>query len=334
MNFSDETIVVQNKVEIMNCLPEIGKQAVVKEIIAGLKENPKHIASKYFYDEAGSRLFEEITKLDAYYPTRTEKAILGSLWDKLALEFDALNIVELGSGDASKIRLLIEQIPKYLLPQITYIPIDISLDALEWAAEELTQQFPEMDIQGFAADFLLDLSMIPKEKKRLFCFLGSTIGNFNPDETHRFLQMLGQEMQPGDSLLLGMDMVKNVDLIEKAYNDAQGVTEQFNKNILHVVNRLVGADFRPEYFDHLAFYNRNKNRIEMHLRAQKEMVVHLKVTGETIRLNSGETIHTENSHKFTPNDIAKFGQWAGLQTKAVFNDSRGYFSLAYYEKEN
>ena len=334
MNFSDETIVVQNKVEIMNCLPEIGKQAVVNEIIAGLKDSPKHIASKYFYDEAGSRLFEDITKLDAYYPTLTEKAILGSLWDKLALEFDALNIVELGSGDASKIRLLIEQIPKYLLPQITYIPIDISLDALEWAAEELTQQFPEMDIQGFAADFLLDLSMIPKEKKRLFCFLGSTIGNFNPDETHRFLQMLGQEMQPGDSLLLGMDMVKDVDLIEKAYNDAQGVTEQFNKNILHVVNRLVGADFRPEYFDHLAFYNRNKNRIEMHLRAQKEMVVHLKATGETIRLHSGQTIHTENSHKFTPNDIAKFGQWAGLQTKAVFNDSRGYFSLAYYEKEN
>ncbi|HHJ52750.1 MAG TPA: L-histidine N(alpha)-methyltransferase, partial [Caldithrix abyssi] len=237
MALTEQVTASRDRVKIVNYLPVIGKETIVNEIVGGLKAAPKRISPKYFYDEVGSKLFEEITRLSEYYPTRCEKQILTSLWDKLHLEFDELSIVELGSGDASKIRLLLRQIPEFHLEKITYIPIDISKAALNWAADELTREYPELNIHGIVADFLFDLSMIPENGQRLFCFLGGTIGNFDPDEARRFLEMLGAMMRSDDRLLLGMDMVKEFSIIESAYNDARQVTARFNKNILRVVNR-------------------------------------------------------------------------------------------------
>ncbi len=332
MALTEQVTASRDRVKIVNYLPVIGKETIVNEIVGGLKAAPKRISPKYFYDEVGSKLFEEITRLSEYYPTRCEKQILTSLWDKLHLEFDELSIVELGSGDASKIRLLLRQIPEFRLEKITYIPIDISKAALNWAADELTREYPELNIHGIVADFLFDLSMIPENGQRLFCFLGGTIGNFDPDEARRFLEMLGAVMHSGDRLLLGMDMVKEFSIIESAYNDARQVTARFNKNILRVVNRLIGADFEPALFSHVAFYNREKNRIEMHLKARKDMTVHLGAVGESIQIARGEMIHTENSYKFTRKDIAAFAHWAGLETVRIFTDDKQWFNLAYFEK--
>ena len=330
---SKETIVMPKRTQIVNLLQEINPGQMAKEIIAGLKKNPKQIPSKFFYDKKGSQLFEEITAIDEYYPTRTEMKILASIWEKLYLDFEELSIVELGSGDASKIRLLLGQIPSYRLSGITYLPVDISIDALKWAVADLSVSFPSLQITGYAADFLSPLKIMRRKGPYLFCFFGSTIGNFNLEEIMWFLRRLGNEMQTGDRLLLGLDMVKEINILEKAYNDVQGITARFNKNILNVVNYWTKGNFQTEEFDHVAWYNAQEQRIEMHLKARRAMEVFLGINGETISLARGEMIHTENSYKFTPADVDMFGRWAGLRKIDSFSDVRQWFTLAYYVKE-
>ena len=332
MNYTNSGVLTHEHIAITNHLPNIGMGTVKEEILNGFRASPKYIPSKFFYDKHGSELFEKITRLDEYYPTRTEKSILSSIGKNLYIDWEGAGIVELGSGDHSKIRLLLSQIPPEALSTLSYFPVDISQSAILNASEKLLEEFPSLHIEGIVADFVNQLQLIPNTGNRVFCFFGSTIGNFDEAQAKRFLKNLGRQMQPGDHLLLGLDMVKDTDILEKAYNDAQGITAAFNKNILNVVNKLAGTDFRPELFEHVAFYNEERCRIEMHLRALQDMAVQIHPENGQIFIDRGERIHTENSHKFNEDHIRKIGLWAGMKTEQIFTDENRWFSLVHYVK--
>jgi L-histidine N-alpha-methyltransferase len=320
------------KAKIINKLKEIDSGKVKKEILEGLSSQPRYISPKYFYNEGGSQLFESITELEEYYPTRTEKAILSGIGDRLGLDFKDLNIVELGSGDPSKIRLLLQQIPSENLASLHYYPVDISHSALESSMVQLTEEFPEIMVTGIVVDFMEQFDKLPKIKNRLFCFLGSTIGNFRPEEREIFMRCLAQEMETGDHLLLGLDMVKDSQVLHRAYNDSQQVTAAFNKNILNVVNGIIDTSFDSTDFEHLAFYNEKEQRIEMHLKANRDRKVRINGNLDTLDIKKGETIHTENSYKFNREDIESIGRQAGLNAVSVFTDDKKWFSLVLYSK--
>ena len=332
MNYIHKELIFPKKIDIKNHLPKIGIDNVQDEIIAGLKASQKYILPKFFYDKKGSELFEKITKLEEYYPTRTEKEILKSIIPKLNIDLQDLSIVELGSGDASKISLLLKQIPDDILNTIDYFPVDISQSAIEKSINNLVQNFNLKSITGIVADFFHQLNNIPRNNRRLFCFLGSTIGNFDKKESKEFLSMLGNTMQTGDYLLLGLDMVKNFDILERAYNDSEGITARFNKNILYVTNSLINSDFNISDFDHLSFFNTEKSRIEMHLKAKKNVDVKIDSSNEIISIDKNETIHTENSYKFHHEDINTFAIWANLKIANIFNDNNKWFSLIFFRK--
>ena len=323
----------QNKtmqVELINYLPNIGIDNVKQEILDGLNSIPKYISPKFFYDGKGSELFEQITKLDEYYPTRTEKSIIRDKVKDLSIDFENLNIVELGSGDSSKISLLLEQIPEQHIHTINYFPVDISKSAIEKSTNDLQAKFPLKSITGVVVDFFHQMHLIPKTGRRLFCFFGSTIGNFDKKQSKDFISALGRSMQQGDMLLIGMDLVKNIDVLEAAYNDKKGITAMFNTNILNVVNNLSGSDFNENDFEHYSFFNTKESRIEMHLRAIKD--VELSYDTETIKIHKGELIHSENSHKFTPKDIDAIANWAGIDKIKSLTDSNEWFSLNFFVK--
>ncbi|MBE9468455.1 MAG: L-histidine N(alpha)-methyltransferase, partial [Bacteroidetes bacterium] len=254
-------------------LNDIGKDDIIKEIYKGLYAKQKFLSPKFFYDKKGTELFEMITQLEEYYPNRTEKSILLNIVEKLNFKFENSTIIELGSGDSSKISMLFKQIPKELLSSINYFATDISISAIEKSIANLSQEFPLKNIKGIAIDFFYQLNKIPQKENRLFCFFGSTIGNFKFLELAKFMLVLGNEMNKGDSLLLGLDMMKEISIIEKAYNDKKGVTAEFNKNILNVVNKLIKSDFNTHDFFHYAFFNKQKSRIEMHLKALKDLEI-------------------------------------------------------------
>ena len=332
MNYTKESKHTYTNIELINYLPNIGIGNVKEEIFTGLKAETKYISSKFFYDGKGSELFEQITHLDEYYPTRTEKKIISSITEKLAIDFKNLNIVELGSGDASKIGLLLRKIPENVLKTINYFPVDISQSAIEKSVKDLLDEFPLNNITGIVIDFFHQLKLIPNKGRRLFCFFGSTIGNFTPKQAEEFMHLLGNAMQTGDSLLLGMDMIKDLHVLEAAYNDKKGITAQFNKNILSVVNNLSDTDFNASNFEHYAFFNTKKSRIEMHLKALKNLEIALGSENKKIHMEQGETIHTENSHKFNTADIETMGTWAGIEIKKILTDDHNWFSLVYYKK--
>ncbi len=333
VNFRSGNEVSQGETRILNFLSEIGEERVQEEIFRGLSADPPMIPSKFFYDRRGSGLFEEITHLEEYYPTRTEKKILATAEGLKDLPWHDLSVVELGSGDASKISLLLDHIPEKERHAVRYFPVDISHSAIDRSAGVLRQRFPEVDITGIVIDYFHQLDRIPVQGRKLFCFFGSTIGNFDPRERKTFMTMLGGIMNPGDSLLLGLDMVKDQTVLEKAYNDSRGVTAAFNRNILNVVNNLAGTGFVPADFTHEAFFNRAESRIEMHLRARKDVTVTFEGREEMVRIPAGKSIHTENSYKFTEDDILQTGRWAGLLLREVLTDERKWFSLGWYEKK-
>lgn len=318
--------------KIINRLKERDPDEIQMEIIEGLSARPMSISPKYFYNADGSRLFESITGLEEYYPTRTEKAILSGLGSRLELDFQDLNIVELGSGDPSKIRLLLHQIPSMALPSLHYYPVDISFSALEGSMAKLAEEFPGIKITGIVADFMKQFDKLPRAKNRLFCFLGSTLGNLLPHEQESFMRSLGKEMETGDHLLLGLDMVKDPQVLQKAYNDSQQLTAAFNKNILHVMNEIVDTRFDSSDFEHLAYYNEKEHRIEMHLKALRDRKIPINGHQQTLDIKKGDTIHTENSYKFTSENIDRIGTFAGLKTRKVFTDEQKWFSLVLYLK--
>lgn len=332
MEYSVRSKSIIDSYPVDNFLPDIGIDKVREELIDGLTSSPKFIPSKYFYDKKGSLLFEEITKLDEYYPTRTEKSILIDVLSKLNLQINDLSIIELGSGDPSKISLLFDQICQSELDQINYYPVDISQSAIESSISLLTQKYDGIIINGIVADFIHQVELLPKVNNKLICFFGSTIGNLKRNEIQIFMKKLGAVMREGDNLLLGLDMIKDVDILENAYNDSQGITAAFNKNILNVVNKLISTNFDPDKFEHLAFYNNQEQRIEMHLKAKENLRIEVNSSKVELQIKKGEMIHTENSHKFNSKDIQQFAYWGDLNIENVFTDGKNWFSLVHLKK--
>lgn len=319
-------------VTIDNFLRKNSDKQIEKTILSDLTRSPKKISSMFFYDEKGSKLFEEITKLPEYYLTRTEIPLIKKAAGYLKDTLKNVNIIEFGSGDPTKISLILESIPEKNQEKITYVPLDVSHAAIQESCNFLLQKYPQLTIHGIVADFMTQLEVIPKKSNKVLCFLGSTIGNFTRKQAEDFLKELHHIMHPGDRLLLGFDMVKNKEIIENAYNDDQKVTEQFNKNILTVVNNLVGTDFNPDDFEHVAFYNDAFSRIEMHLKATKQIKISSPLLSTPITIKRGELIHTENSHKFTIDHIYKLAANAHFEIEKIFSDEKQWFSLAVLTK--
>jgi L-histidine N-alpha-methyltransferase len=290
------------------------------------------ISSVYFYDEVGSQLFEEITRLPEYYLTRTEIPLLKKAASALSDTLRDVAIVEFGSGSCTKISLLLDAVPEKYRDTLCYIPFDVSSEAVEKSSHILSMKYPGIKIQGIVGDFMSQLDVIPKESKKVMCFLGSTIGNLPLEKAQRFLIDLSTFMTSGDLLLLGFDMVKSIEILEKAYNDSQNITEKFNKNILHVVNSHINSDFEPDNFDHVAFFNEKRSRIEMHLQAREDLEIVCPDSSAKVVMKKGETIHTESSYKFTEGNITNLAQGAGLQIQKQYTDKNNWFSLVVLEK--
>lgn len=306
---------------------DIGDRSIREELLTCLRSNPKTLPSVFFYDRKGSELYEKITMLEEYYPPKIEIPLLRSTARKLKREFKDCDLVELGSGDCSKISVLLDEVPEEIRSTMVYYPVDVSKKAIEKSACNLQESYPELEIHGITADFLEHIEKIPGNRKRFFCFFGSTIGNFNWAKAIEFMANLGKVMNIGDRLILGMDMVKDLCILEKAYNDSQGVTAEFNKNILRVTNNHLGTDFNPDEFEHVAFFNKEYSRIEMHLRAKRDLEISIPLLKERIFLKKGETIHTENSHKYTFDEIQKIADASGLSVVQIFTDDQKWFSL-------
>ncbi len=300
----------------------------VWDILFGLLKQPKSIPSKYFYDARGSMLFERICDTPEYYLTRMELAILGRYAGHIMSFFsrEGGDLVELGSGSTRKIGILLDSVSSSTLERIRYIPVDISESALDEAVQSLSRTYGDLDILGIAADFTRRLDLLPRSRK-LVAFLGSTIGNFSEEESVSFLSNIAGIMSPDDRLLIGLDMLKPVEIMEAAYNDSQGLTEAFNLNILTNVNRETRADFNPEDFEHLAFFNEEKEQIEMRLRAGRPIMVFIEDLKLFVPIDKGETIRTEISRKFSRGSASALLRSAGFSITRWFTDLRGWFSL-------
>jgi L-histidine N-alpha-methyltransferase len=292
------------------------------DVVAGLTATRKHLSPKYFYDLQGSALFEHITELPEYYPTRCEIAILQENAPAIASMFPAgCALVEFGSGSSRKARILLSAAATVE----AYIPVDISGDFLLQDLLQLHRDLPHLVVQPLVEDFTQKFA-IPKHLARLprvGFFPGSTIGNFEPDEAGRFLRHIGKMLGAGSLLAVGIDLVKDEETLNRAYNDAEGVTARFNLNLLARMNRELGADFDLAAFKHDAFFNREKSRIEMHLASTRRQTV--RINGATIDFQAGETIHTENSYKYTVKSFRALARKNGWSPVKVFTD--GFFSV-------
>jgi L-histidine Nalpha-methyltransferase len=332
MNFVNEDIITLNRVSITNMLQEIGPEEVISDIVTGLQAAQKTISSKYFYNGEGSILFEEITRLKEYYPTRTEKSILKKIAPGLMEQYGAYEFIELGPGDHSKISILLNAASGLEQKSLRYLPLDISQTAIKSSAENLVSTFPNLYIEGYAVDFISQFEPIRRENPAMICFFGSTIGNFEWADSLELLRNISLQMKKGDVLLLGMDLIKPEAVLHVAYNDPRGITAAFNKNILNSVNDLIKSDFQTSDFDHLAFFNKEKSRIEMHLVANKEVSVRSPHFIEDLQLKEGEAIHTENSHKYSTRHIQEIVEVSGLKLNQTHTDERGWFSLTEFQK--
>ena len=296
-----------------------------EETLAGLRARPKSLPCKYFYDETGSRLFDRICELDEYYPTRTEMAILRDRIEEISAVLGPdVALIEYGSGSSTKIRILLDAIDTLA----AYIPIDISCDHLQRSSEDLAASYPGLPILPVCADYTGTFSLPPlpgPAARKVVFFPGSTIGNFDPEEAARFLGRIASLVGSGGGLLIGVDLKKAPRILEAAYNDAEGVTAEFNLNLLRRINRELGADFDPDRFRHEAFYSRERGRIEMHLKSAAEQTV--TIGGVSIRFERGERIHTESSYKYAPEEFARLAARAGLDVESVWIDPRRLFSI-------
>ena len=320
-------------VAVLNWIQGKYQHDIAKDVRDGLTASQKYIPCKYFYDARGSKLFEDICRLPEYYLTRTEISILKDIAPGLMETSTHKDLVELGSGADWKIRILLEAAGESNISTLRYIPVDISESAVIEAAQGLLEIWPRLEVLGVVADFTRHLEAIPTERPVMYCFLGSTIGNLDEHESISFLQSISGNMKPDDRLLIGFDMAKSREILEAAYDDSQGVTSEFNKNILNVINIALGADFNPSHFDHLAFFNEEHSRIEMHLRANCNFSVKLESLGMEIDFKTGETIHTENSRKFTRVSIEGMARQSGLSIEDWYSDARGWFSVVRMRRE-
>ncbi len=301
------------------------------DVLRGLNATPKRIPAKYFYDDAGSLLFDRITDLPEYYPTRCEISILQAHAAEICkLIPEGAALVELGAGSNKKARILLKAAPALSV----YVPVDICGEMIEREAAELRHDFPELKVTPVTADFTKEFEL-PKEARdapaRVGFFPGSTIGNFEPHEAAAFLNNVGKILGPGAILIIGVDLIKPTEVLKAAYNDKQGVTAKFNLNLLKRINRELGGTFNLDSFEHHAIYNRERNRIEMHLASLRRQKV--KVAGETIDFRAGETIHTENSYKYSIELLTALARGVGWSPVKVWTDTDKYFSIQTFRLE-
>jgi dimethylhistidine N-methyltransferase len=300
-------------------------------LIAGLSQTPRRVSPKYFYDAEGSALFDRICELPEYYPTRTERSILERRGREIAqIVGPHADIIEFGAGSLEKIRILLKSFDARALPR-RYFPIDISAVHLEDAARRLYAEYPWLQIRPVAADYMhedqLD-GLDASTGRRVGFFPGSTIGNFDEHEAMAFLRLAARLLE-GGGLLVGVDLVKDPSTLHRAYNDAQGVTAAFNLNLLRRANAELSADFDLRQFAHYAFYEPRKQRIEMHLISRCAQTVH--IAGQSFDFEEGESLHTENSHKFTIEGFRRLAVAAGFRPGAVWTDEARLFSVHWLE---
>jgi dimethylhistidine N-methyltransferase len=308
--------------------PLRSREADLAELLAGLRARPKHVAPRFLYDEAGSTLFDRICELPEYYPTRTETAILReNLGAIVASIGERALLVEPGSGSSTKTRLLLEALPT----PAAYVPVDISREHLLRAAARLAAEHPGLEILPVCADFTAEFPLpLPRRRapaRVVFFFPGSTIGNFEPDAAARLLARLRKAAGRRGGLLVGVDLVKSAEVIERAYNDAAGVTAAFNLNLLAHLNREFGADFDLAAFRHRAAWDPARERIEMQLVSLRAQAVHL--AGTTLRFEAGEPLRTEYCHKFRVADFGALARRAGWSSVDVWTDADRLFSVHY-----
>src|SRR3954468_11553165 len=303
------------------------RAALVEDVSAGLTERPRTVPPKYFYDARGSELFEEITELPEYYPTRTERAILEAHAGDIAEASGADTLVELGSGSSVKTRLLLDGLAGTGRLE-RYVPVDVSPSALEGAMDALTVDYPDLALHGVVADFERHVDDLPDTGRRMVAFHGSTIGNLEPGPRSTFLTDLRRTLHDGDTFLLGTDLVKDVSRLVAAYDDRAGVTAEFNRNVLHVLNRSLGADFDVDAFDHVAAWDAENEWIEMRLRASREMRATLRELDLVVPLERGEEIRTEVSAKFRHERVEAELAEAGFRLAHWWTGPPGDFALS------
>ncbi|WP_339148785.1 MULTISPECIES: L-histidine N(alpha)-methyltransferase [unclassified Sutcliffiella] len=306
----------------------IEKENMRDEIVKGLEAPVKTISSKYLYDHHGSELFEEITELAEYYPTRTEMKIFNERIQEITLSVGNVHtLIEYGSGSSNKVKALLHNFASLK----EYVPIDISRDFLFQSSLELAMQFPHITIKAVCGDYTAPLTLpLESSGKKVIFFPGSTIGNFEPVDVRNFLIKSAQLLNEGDGFLIGVDTKKDLHTLERAYDDREGVTAAFNLNLLKRMNRELGANFNEEQFEHLAYYNEEKGRIEMHLESQCDQQV---IIGEhEFSFREGETIHTENSYKYSIGQFQTMALECGFKPSKVWTDDEENFSVHYLEK--
>ncbi|WP_046776661.1 L-histidine N(alpha)-methyltransferase [Streptomyces yangpuensis] len=303
---------------------DAAETALRADVLHGLTHTPKVLPPKWFYDARGSELFEEITRLPEYYPTRAEREILLERAREIAAVSGARTLVELGSGSSEKTRHLIEAMPAL----DTYVPVDVSESALRGAATALLADHPGLRVHALLADFTRALQLPDSPGPRLVVFLGGTIGNLLPPERAVFLAAVRSMLSPGDALLMGTDLVKDEAVLVTAYDDARGVTAEFNKNVLAVINRELDADFHTADFEHVAVWNREQEWIEMRLRARSEVTVKVRALDLVVPFAEGEEILTEVSAKFRQEGVRKELAAAGLELTRWWTDTAGRFALS------
>ncbi|MDG4787394.1 L-histidine N(alpha)-methyltransferase [Micromonospora sp. WMMD1102] len=299
-------------------------RALRTDVRTGLGASPRWLPPKWFYDARGSELFEEITRLPEYYPTRAERAVLAARAGEIARITDAKTLIELGSGSSEKTRLLLDALTARGSLG-TFVPLDVSVSALEQSTAEIAAAYPGLRVRGIVGDFTRHLDRLPTGGRRLVAFLGGTIGNLLPTERAGFLAALRAALERGDWLLLGTDLVKDPGVLVPAYDDAAGVTAEFNRNVLRVLNRELGADFEVDEFDHVALWDPDERWIEMRLRARRPMRV--RVLDLDLAFAEGEELRTEISAKFRPADVDAELAAAGFTGPVRWTDDDGLFAV-------
>jgi L-histidine Nalpha-methyltransferase len=311
------------------CLPEAVSTPLGAEVYRGLTAFPKNLSAWLFYDQRGSELFEAITELPEYYLTRTERAIFTEHGDAILAAADARNLsmIELGAGTATKTGLLLAAAVRRH-GRVSYYPIDISTSALEEAQRRIGEEQPQVSVMPIVWDYTTNMSEMPATLgRKLVLYIGSSIGNFEPRDAAALLRRLRGHLAPGDLLLLGVDHIKDRSTLLRAYNDAAGVTAEFNRNMLTRIRRELGANFRPGLFRHHACWNDREARIEMHLESLVAQEITIPALDLTVGFRRGESIHTENSYKFTPESVAALLSRAGFAVRQDWTDPKRWFGV-------
>jgi L-histidine N-alpha-methyltransferase len=319
--------VMEAAIRIDSHLGGAHERSLAEDVLDGLTRPFKELPPKHFYDARGAELFDRICELPEYYPTRAERAILEETAGELARLTEAVELVELGSGTAAKTRVLLDAL--YTAGTLArYIPVDVTESMVRDCAEELTNEYPGLRVHGVIGDFERHLGRVPAPiGPRIVAFLGGTIGNFPPGSRRRVLREISRLLGPEDHLLMGTDLVKDPAVLEAAYDDAQGVTADFNRNVLRVLNRELGADFDLEDFDHVALFDREHEWIEMRLRARREHTTFVRDLDLPVHFAAGEEMRTEISAKFTEERLEGDLSAAGLELVRWFTDPDELFAL-------